>query len=197
MHADRKKGASIGPQSPQAECRVPVRRRRRPGVSSPNCPCPRSGGPAGPPTLLWGVRWRGRLLGPGCAVAVLRPALARLLRLRRFLVAVLRIVRARSTGSTVLRTAAHRMPCVGASLISSHNPSAACPPGCTGAVGHSYAMLRQQAKNNGGRGELAGHLSRPRPPGRNTTMSEKKSREPYSSTPTERGPPPKPPVGIR
>lgn len=64
-----------------------------------------------------------------------------------FFVAVLRIVRARSTGSTVLRTAAQPMPCVGASLISSPNPSAACPSGCPGSVGHSYAMLRQQAKN--------------------------------------------------
>lgn len=53
------------------------------------------------------------------------------------------------------------MPCVGASLISSHNPSAACPSGCPGSVGHSYALLRQQAKNNGGEGKLAGHLNRP------------------------------------
>jgi hypothetical protein len=51
------------------------------------------------------------------------------------------------------------MPCVGASLISPHNPSAACPSDCPGSVGHSYAMLRQQPKNNGGEGELAGHLS--------------------------------------
>jgi hypothetical protein len=78
-----------------------------------------------------------------------------------FFAAVLRIVRARSTGSTVLRTAAQPMPCVGASLISSHNPSSACPSGCPGSLGHSYALLRQQAKNNGGEGKLAGHLGRP------------------------------------
>ena len=80
-----------------------------------------------------------------------------------FCAAVLRIVRARSTGSTVLRTAAQRMPCVGASLISSHNPSAACPSGCPGSVGHSYALLRQQAKNNRGRRE-AGRSPRAAPP---------------------------------
>lgn len=39
------------------------------------------------------------------------------------------------------------MPWVGAATISSHNPSAACPSGCPGSVGHSYAMLRQQANN--------------------------------------------------
>jgi hypothetical protein len=31
---------------------------------------------AGPKTLRSGVRWRGRLLGPACAVAELRPSLA-------------------------------------------------------------------------------------------------------------------------
>ena len=95
-----------------------------------------------------------------------------------FFAAVLRIVRARSTGSTVLRTAAQPMDCVGASLISSHNPSAACPAGCPGSVGHSYAMLRQQPKNNGGEGDLAGHLSRPRPPGRNTPCAKRRPASP-------------------
>lgn len=78
-----------------------------------------------------------------------------------FLPAVLRIVRARSTGATVLRTAAQRMPCVGASLISSHNPSAACPSGCPGSVGHSYAKLRQQAKNMVGEMEAGTFGARP------------------------------------
>jgi hypothetical protein len=78
-----------------------------------------------------------------------------------FFAAVRWIICARSTGSTVLRPAAHRMTCVGAALISSRNSSAACPSGCPGSVGHSYAMLRQQAKNMVGERESGTSGARP------------------------------------
>jgi len=55
------------------------------------------------------------------------------------------ILRARSTGSTVLRMAAQPMACARRCAYSSHNPSTACPSGYSGSIGHSYAMLRQQA----------------------------------------------------
>ena len=73
------------------------------------------------------------------------------------LMTILRFVRALSTGSTrppppVLRAAGVPERLFGAALISSHSPSAACPSGCPGSVGHCCAMLRQQARNMVGRG---------------------------------------------
>lgn len=59
---------------------------------------------------------------------------------------------------------------------------------------HSYALLRQQAKQAGRR--EACRSPRGAPPTwkeHNTTMSEKKCRDPYPGEPIERGPPPKPP----
>jgi hypothetical protein len=49
----------------------------------------------------------------------------------------------------------------GAALISSHNSPTACPSGCPGSVGYSYAMLRQQAKNMVGEREAGTPGSRP------------------------------------
>jgi hypothetical protein len=57
----------------------------------------------------------------------------------------------------------------GAALISSPNPSAACPAGCPGSVGHGYAMLRQQGKNMVGRGIAGCPGTRPARAKRNIT----------------------------
>ena len=61
------------------------------------------------------------------------------------------------------------MPCVGAALISSHNPSAACPAGCPGSVGRPNwgsegwdagswpHIIFAAARTRDGNGELFGY----------------------------------------